>query len=100
MVYYAVSRKRGKESETERGARMTNATLNQTQEQKINTLLDCFHSDEHNMLTANVYVLVSHMRDVLKTLGVDVTIAEQHEAVISQILEWRWYRENAKLNAR
>lgn len=52
------------------------------------------------MLTADVYVLVWHMRDVLKKLGVDVTIAEQHEAVIFQILEWRWYRENAKLNAR
>jgi hypothetical protein len=75
-------------------------TLNQTQEEKINTLLDCFHSDEHNMLTADVYVLVWHMRDVLRKLGVDVTISEQHEAVIFQILEWRWYRENAKLNVR
>jgi hypothetical protein len=75
-------------------------TLNQTQEEKINTLLDCFHSEKHNMLTSDVYVLVWHMRDVLKILGVDVTIAEQHEAVIFQILEWRWYRENAKLALR
>jgi len=72
-------------------------TLNQTEKEKINTLLNCFHSEQHITCKFDVYQLVWHMRDVLKNLGVNVTILEQHEAVIAQIIEWSIARQEANM---